>query len=357
VQCTKDADCKDVGADATCADSICRRKASITTQHDSGAPLTCNEITTEAQNALQPLRDGADESCQSDADCTEFPGLSCTNGCATVTISKSGLAAIQSHIDQVEAAWCTTFQKDGCTVLEPPCAFPGTPGCVNHKCRHVLPGAPQSDAGSCDSEANQINNTLLDALDRLDKSCNVDADCTRVQPELSCEYGCPVDVSTTAAAAFASMRADYETNLCASFNAQGCTPPPDGCLATQGDAPKCVEGVCIEDFTMTTDRFAGMSCDQRTAQLTTELQGTVGVADTRCTKDADCASVMLVNNCMESCTYAPASTSGAQEIRAELAAIELEYCPWFTQAGCTVQRLPCVSPPLVKCNAGVCSTQ
>jgi hypothetical protein len=339
-------------------DSICRRKASVTTQHDSGPPLTCNEITTEAQNALQPLRDGADESCQSDGDCTEFPGLSCTNGCATVTISKSGLAAIQSHIDQVEAAWCTTFHKDGCTVLEPPCAFAGSPGCVNHKCQHVLPGAPQSDAGSCDSEANQINNTLLDALYRLDKSCNVDADCTRVQPELSCEYGCPVDVSTAGAAAFASMQSGLEGDLCESYNAQGCMRVITGCPSTPGDGtPKCLNNLCIEVTTTTTDPAVGGSCADRNDAMLRQVESMANAADTKCTIDADCTSVMLANACIESCTNVPVSIRGAAFVTAVLDAAELEYCSWFTKAGCTVQRLPCVSPPMVKCNAGVCSTQ
>jgi hypothetical protein len=348
VQCTKDADCNGVASDATCVQAICRRP--------TGAPLTCNELTSRAQAALQPLRDGADEACQIDADCTEFPDVSCTSDCQTVIISKNGLSAIQSQIDAIDQGLCSQFNRQGCVAIPKRCPFPGSLGCVHGQCQHVSPGA-QLDGGSCDSHAEQIHNTLLDALDKLDKSCKVDADCTRVQPELSCEYGCPVDASKTSAAAFVAMRAGFERDLCASYNMNGCRPVITGCPATAGDAPKCLQGVCIDVFTTTTDPAQGKSCAERTAQMSADIQPSVDAADKQCKIDADCDVVMLVNACMESCTYVPASTQGAAAIRAELGALETQDCSWFTQAGCTVQRLPCVAPPTPKCNAGVCSVQ
>jgi hypothetical protein len=353
VQCAKDADCKDVGADATCVQSICRRPA-VTTQHDSGAPLTCDQLTTEAQNALQPLRDGADKSCQSAADCTEFTGVSCTNHCGTTKLSNKGLAAIQSQLDQIDRTVCNQFDAQGCKVIEPPCFPQGAPACVGGQCQSQPPGAlAQPDSGTCGPQGDQIHNTLLNALDALDKSCNVDADCTRVQPELSCEYGCPVDASTPGAAAFASMRAGYEQSLCASYNARGCTPVITGCPATPSDPPLCIQGTCT-DFV---DTDAGQTCDNRTAQITADVQAVVVGADRKCSADADCQIVLPSTTCYSTCTYESLSSAGAQSLQKGLDSIDNSECPGFRQASCKTDARKCLGHPASKCSAGVCSTQ
>lgn len=353
VQCAKDADCKDISSDATCVRSICRRKASVTSHPDSGAPLTCNEITTQAQNALQPLRDSADVTCQTNADCTAFSGVSCTNACASTVISNKGLAAIQSQLDRIDQTVCDQFHAQGCTVIEPPCVPRGNPTCAQGKCQYGEVGAPPPDGGTCDTEANDIHNTLLDALDALDKSCKVDADCTRVQPELSCEYGCPVDASTTAAASFAAMRASYESNLCASYNAQGCRPVITGCPFTPSEPPLCILGKCT-DFV---DTDAGWTCDGRATQIAADVHSAVVQADKKCSVDDDCQGLLPDTTCYHTCAYEAVSNAGAQSLQVALDGIEKGECPGFRQAGCSSPVTPCPSGGGAKCNAGTCSTQ
>ncbi|HVW25140.1 MAG TPA: hypothetical protein VHC69_07190 [Polyangiaceae bacterium] len=345
VPCAKDADCKSVGTNATCADSICR-----------GAPvvsknLTCDQLTSRAQDSLQPLRAGADETCTTDADCTEFPGVSCTNACSTVTISKSGLARIQSQIDAVDGSVCAQFKDQGCTVLEPPCAFPGVPGCVKGMCQHVLPGMPvDGGPSSCDSLAQQIGNQIA-AVSPLDTSCKVDADCTRVSMPGTCsEPGCLGPVSKAGAAALNAALAQVG-GLCSSFTSQGCVPRASGCGAETGDPPQCVQGVCTDVFSTSPPPDAGLSCADLTASMQAELQSVVGSADTKCSNAGDCNVVMLSNACLESCTYVAASQAGAGAIQNELDSIEKNECPAFTRAGCTVTRLPCPAPPTATCMA------
>jgi hypothetical protein len=358
VQCTKDADCKEVAADATCVQTICRRKASIVTRPDSGPPLTCDEITNQAQAALQPLRAVADKSCRTNADCVEFPGLSCTNHCSTAIVSKGGLSAVQSEIDAVEQGVCSQFVDQGCSVVEPPCTSPIW-GCVNGTCEYDVPGA-QSDGGpsSCDVLWQQLSASVPTAsggfrpFSQLDRSCYSDADCTSLQqPGLSCIGGCVGPASKTIAAAFEAARSQFEDELCTPYLAAGCSYriEYDDCPPPAGDTPQCINGVCE----LAPDD-GGLDCAERTTQMFTDLQPTVQTADKKCEVDADCDVVMLANACMESCTYVPASTQGAAAIRAELDVIETRSCPGFTQAGCTVQRKPCVAPPTTKCKAGVC---
>ncbi|HVW25141.1 MAG TPA: hypothetical protein VHC69_07195 [Polyangiaceae bacterium] len=358
LQCTKDADCKAAGADATCVDSLCRRTSLTTTTRDSGVPLTCDDLTRSATNALSPLRDAADESCNVDADCVEFPGVSCTNACATVTISKTGLAAIQPQIDAVESGVCAEFQHQGCTVLEPPCVFPGVPGCVQGQCQHVLPGAPRdAGASSCDARLQQIGQRLTTALQGLDRSCQVDADCTRIGPEDRCYSGCPTWlVSKSAAAAFAVTRAMVDADVCDPFLADGCTPPAFfGCPEILAAPPACNQGICGYGSD-TTPIDAGSICEDETSQMNMELQAVVDAADKSCAEDADCSGVSLGNACLGSCQWVAASTTGAVWIRDELATLDASSCVAFVQDGCTPVHPPCPSVPTgsPRCVAGKC---
>ena len=351
VQCTKDADCKGVGANATCVDSICRGQLAI------GKNLTCDQLTSRAQDALQPLRDGADETCSSDADCTEFPGISCTNSCSTVTISKSGLARIMSQIDAVDESVCAQFKDQGCRVIEPSCPFPGVPGCVKGMCQHVVPGA-QPDAGlsSCDSLARQISARVA-AFGPLDTSCKVDADCTRVSEPGTCSVpGCLGSVSKTGAAAYAAALAQVD-GLCSSFMSQDCVPSVSGCPASPADPPRCVQGVCTDVFGTSSPPDAGLSCDDRAAQIKAQVSHLADVADKTCAVDGDCQTVYLDTSCVGSCDTISVSSAGAQSIQTGIKAIEASTCDDFTAAMCPVSRPECAVGPATKCAAGLCTTQ
>jgi hypothetical protein len=355
LQCSKDADCKDLGATATCVDTVCH-KGSTQTKSDGGGNLTCDQRGNQAGTKLAAIESAADAACTTPADCVAAPSVSCTNACDKGVISKAGLAGIQSALTALENSVCAPFTAAGCTVLEPPCVSPGIPGCVAGKCQNVFPsGSTDSGTASCDARANQLSNEVFPMLDALDKSCKVDNDCTRTQPDLKCDFGCPTPTSKTAAAAFDAKRASLEASLCDPYLAAGCMPLLTGCPFVPADPPKCTAGVCTDVITTTPPPDAGQTCTDRTTALNAELTPVVAAADQTCKVDGDCKVVMLVDQCIESCTYAPASASGAATIQGKLDDIDAKECGDFASAGCTVQRLPCVAPPMPKCNAGKCA--
>jgi hypothetical protein len=356
VQCGKDADCKGLGASATCVDSVCRKTSKTTTPKDGGT-LTCDDRTAQVAARVQPLRDGVDLSCKTTDDCVSFPALSCQNACVSSLASKTGAAAVASQVAAIDDDVCTPFFDAGCKVLQPPCVFPGNPGCVAGKCQYVLPGGP-ADSGttSCDARLQAIGDRLNTAIDALDTSCKTNDDCTRVGTDDKCWTGCDVyAVSKTAIASLAATRASVDTDLCDPFLADGCMPATFfGCPEIPAEPPRCVQGVCTNVFTTTPPEDAGLSCADRTTALHAELQPVVDAADTRCMVDDDCKVVMLVDACIESCTYSPVSQAGASSIQSELDDIAAKECPAFASAGCTVLRLPCVAPPVPTCEAGRC---
>ena len=354
VGCTNDADCASLGASAACGDGVCR-KGTTTTKTDGGTK-SCSDLSSQAFAKVQTLDDGADQSCKTTADCIAAPDVSCGGGCGHGTTSKAGAAAIASGLASIEKTYCEPFAKQGCMTIALPCAFPGNPTCIAGKCQDAPPGQPtDSGTASCDDQAQRVDDQLNAALDALDKSCKMDADCTRVQADVQCDFGCNIPVSKTAAAAFAATRPQIERDTCAPYLGAGCMPLLTGCPNSPGDAPKCLKGVCTDVFTTTTSDAGAGTCADRTAQLNAALQPVVDGADKKCSVDADCKTVMLVNQCMESCTYAPASATGATAIQNELDAIDSNSCGAFAAAGCTVTRLPCVAPPTPKCSAGTCT--
>jgi hypothetical protein len=336
---------------------VCRKVTKTTPVSDAGQPLTCEERTAEAVARLAPLEAAAAEACTTSDDCVAFPGLSCVGGCGNGVISKAGASAIAGQINSIDTSICGPFTAAGCIAIPPPCPSAGNPACVGGKCQRMLSGQP-TDSGtqSCDARATSINDQVFPVLEALDKSCKVNGDCTRVQPNLQCDFGCFVPASKTAASAFEATRAKLDRDLCVPYLADGCTPVLTGCPAVPTEDPHCVKGVCSDVFTVTPDD-AGQSCDDRTTALNAELKPVVDSADRACAIDADCKVVMLVDDCIESCTYAPASATGAKSIQDELSTIDAGECPAFKSAGCTVLRLPCVAPPTPRCNAGKCAVQ
>jgi hypothetical protein len=201
----------------------------------------------------------------------------------------------------------------------------------------------------------QIGDRLTAALDMADTSCATDDDCERISAGDSCYGGCPTYlVSKAGNAAFGIVRKEVQNDLCDSYLADGCMPARFGCPNIPASPPVCVDGACAA-FPLIDSGPPPSSCDDRTAKMKGQLQPVVDTADKKCSADKDCQVVMLVDDCLESCTYAPTSATGAQTIKSELSTIDAgSDCKAFKDAGCTVPRLPCVAPPTPKCNAGAC---
>jgi hypothetical protein len=356
ISCTKDAECKSLGADATCTGSVCRKGKS-----GGGGKVDCESSSSEAYDRLSALQSTADQSCTSTADCTEFPGVSCRNHCSIGTVSKTGAAALTPQLDAIEEEICKPFAASGCKVTEPPCAFPGNPTCVAGKCQHALPGQDMGSGKTCDDRVNEIGDRLYAALDALDRSCNSNAECTRIGPGDKCFSGCATDaVSTKAASDFVAMRAAVDRDLCDAYLADGCTEPSFfGCPLIPAEPPQCVNGTCTDVFTTTTtttgDGGAGSSCADLSVSMSAAADEAARNVDVACSTSADCRVVMLVNKCFESCTYQAASDSGAKDLENALSAMEPQFCGTFSDAGCKVTRLPCPAPPTATCQSGKCA--
>lgn len=347
VGCTKDADCKNLGEGATCAGAVCRK--------GGGAKLSCDQRSTEAYDRIQALLGTADQTCASTADCMEFPTVSCRNSCSVGTVSTAGARALAGDLAAIEDEVCKPFTAAGCKVTEPPCVFPGVPTCVAGKCEHQLPGMNPT---SCDDRATQIGDRLYTALGAADKSCSVDADCTRIGPGDKCFTGCPTyPVSTQAASDFVATRAAVDRDLCDAYLADGCAPQTFfGCPAIPAQPPKCIGGTCVDVFSSTTgDAGAGTSCNVLSAQIQSHALDAADAVDHACTTAADCKLTTLINKCLFSCMPAATSKSGALSLEETLSAMEAEYCGQFAAAGCTTGPLPCPGPWTATCQNGQCA--
>lgn len=366
VQCVKDADCKGVGANATCVESICRKASSTsvgpdsgtstmpehdggasTTRHGDSGALSCEELLSGAAAAQNALQSAADESCQTDDDCTSAAGLSCA-GCGFSVVSKAGLAKFQSQTDALDRTWCKPLSDEGCA-LGPQCSLPaGKPSCVFGKCEYAILGAP-----TCDQMRATAIEQVQALIDGADESCRTDADCVAA-PDPSCAGNCGFGaVSKTAAASIAASVSGIEQQVCKQFTSDGCTVIPPPCIFL--GEPACVAGKCSTALGPPPD--AGLSCAERTAQMRMELQHAADGADSGCATDADCKAIELINACAVTCTYVSVSASGAQAVEAKLSSLGAASCPAFTSAGCVPETLPCVSGGTPKCDAGMCTLQ
>jgi hypothetical protein len=307
-QCTRDADCSRVDARATCVESICRMPAG-SSNRDSGAPLTCEDLTNRAAAAVQPILDAAERACRSDADCTDYSGISCTNHCSKAILAKSGLAAVQSQLDAVDQSICTRFHDQGCTVLEPPCT-PSLSGCVKGTCQYTNgPTAPVDAGSSCDQLTNGAAAAEQALLASPDNACTKDDDCAMMAGP-TCA-ACGLVASKLSPAAIQSGSRNIEQNYCKPFSDQGCQQPPPCFLPAGG--PKCTSGRC--EYAVL---GAPSSCADRTTSLRAAAQSLADAADKTCAVDGDCEMVLLEIQCARSCTFGSISKAGGQALLSSL---------------------------------------
>ncbi len=109
-----------------------------------------------------------------------------------------------------------------------------------------------------------------------------------------------------------------------------------------GATALCTGGLCRRPTLVTsTDGGGTLTCAERTAQISAEVQATLGPvfdgADRSCKVDGDCVAVGIGNACYESgCGYVDVSMVGAATITAASKAFEDKDCPTFTKAGCVL---------------------
>ena len=148
IQCSADVECAALGSTALCTGGLCRRPTLVTAADGGGMP-TCAErtaqMTEEVQATLGPIGDGADRSCQSDADCVAVGiGTACyQSGCGYFDVSMAGAATIKAATMAFEDKDCAAFIEAGCVLPVGiySCPAEGFPKCVAGKCQDSLRGA------------------------------------------------------------------------------------------------------------------------------------------------------------------------------------------------------------------------
>jgi hypothetical protein len=125
-----------------------------------------------------------DQSCSVDSDCVEITSGTICNGiceCGGSVINVDGQARYQAQVAGITTSGC-------------PCAYPGSPKCVNHTCALCEPGA----GGSCSvTVADAGPPPPVDAaacvnvdVSTYDQSCTQSSDCVEVTAGMVCTGGC-----------------------------------------------------------------------------------------------------------------------------------------------------------------------
>jgi hypothetical protein len=187
-----------------------------------------------------------DTACEVDTDCVHaFWGVSCYYQCGSSFLSLTGQSEARTQIEADTAPICA--ELDGRCERQPASSCPpvalGIPQCNAGTCQE-LDLAPLS-CGELSTEASDRQGELLD---RADRSCNVDADCTVVTRGVSCAFGCnePISLAVTGVTALSEGLERVERDLCQTFSGRFCPPPPiPSCDPPAGNATaSCNAGQC-----------------------------------------------------------------------------------------------------------------
>ena len=296
--------------------------------------------------------------CSKTADCGS--GLECWCGICTSTCATECTSAPAAATCATPPGTCTQpTEKHACAIActgDDDCTNLGTGArCVGSICRKE--SVRGSAKVSCDETSTEAYNRVQALVESADRSCKSIADCIEF-PNVSCRNGCSIGVVSRAGAAAVQGGLDaIEDEVCRPFAASGCTVTEPPCVFP--GEPTCVSGKCEhvlpgQDMGSGSDAGPPLSCQQLEARITTDVLRALQRPDRACKTSADCTVTMVVNQCLDGCTYNATSKSGAQTLRNDLDALERQYCGDFSAAGCTADRTPCVSPPTATCQLGQC---
>lgn len=127
------------GLPGECPDGGCH-----STQTEGGMSTTCEQRTSSIAAEVNAAVAQADRSCATDADCTN---VALANGCYDACYgiaSKTGAAAIQGVLAQIDHDICPVLMAGGCQVQTPPCFAPMPPSCVSGQCLGPQVAAPDA---------------------------------------------------------------------------------------------------------------------------------------------------------------------------------------------------------------------
>jgi hypothetical protein len=197
--------------------------------------------------------------CSEDTDCSA--GLSCTCGICTKPCTASNECAAPATCPALSPIMydCQNLSTAGCLIrctADADCKTVGpTALCTGGLCRRptlitIVDGGVLTCAERTAQISSEVRATLTPVIANADRSCTVDADCTRVGTGTSCYLGgCGgVDVSMSGAAAIASTLKAIEKQYCGAFWEAGCAFSGGIIHCPAEGFPTCVAGQCQDSL-------------------------------------------------------------------------------------------------------------
>jgi hypothetical protein len=130
---------------------------------------------------------------------------------------------------------------------------------------------------------------------------------------------------------------------------------------TLGSTAVCTGGLCRRPTLVTVVDGGVLTCAERTAQISSEVQATlspvIANADRTCKVDADCTQVGIGASCyLGGCGGVDVSSVGSASIMDALKAIEIQDCRAFVAAGCAFSGgiINCPAEGFPTCVSGRC---
>jgi hypothetical protein len=208
---------------------------------------------------------------------------------------------------------------------------------------------------SCEQRNTLAGELLSQTSESADRICTVDADCAAVVARASCYApGCTYAyVSARGRAEIESVSRDIDANLCADYEADGCSHALPKCM--EPATAVCAMGRC-EGSTPAQSEEPAPSCNSLALKAGKLLDDAIQAADRSCMVDADCMSARVHVSCREECAFAAGvSRSGLDTLDAALSRIEAQECGQFETLGCQIAGRVCgTSQPDIGCIQNQC---
>jgi hypothetical protein len=136
IECTSNSSCGALGERGVCSSEWCRR-ASADSVVDGGL-LDCADQRELIRDALQPLIDRADRTCNSDSDCQRvtLSNACFGDGCSGEYASRAAAEQLSDMLAALEDEHCPKAFEAGCTgPSRVSCPLQHTPKCVASSCQ------------------------------------------------------------------------------------------------------------------------------------------------------------------------------------------------------------------------------
>ncbi|MET0411013.1 MAG: hypothetical protein ABW217_06940 [Polyangiaceae bacterium] len=210
--------------------------------------LSCDGLRDAKDDAVAEVFAEADQTCATDRDCrSEVWETFCYSRCAEVVASRDGFDAADRAAEDRVNALCEQEQRSGCTVPPPAlCGSTSAALCDDNRC--VIHERAELDCRQRGRVALAQRELIVE---RADRECQVDADCSLIAGDGLCLPVCNF-VRSVSVSASSSVQAEVdqlESSACIELD--GCSDSDTfaNCSEPSGTTrPACVQGQCTTSF-------------------------------------------------------------------------------------------------------------